>query len=129
MHMRRRIAISGALALSLAWLTPGYAQQTPKTSKAAEVTVIGCVQLESDYRKAHNEAKGGVLNSGVGVANEFVLVDAMPAPKSGAKTPVGTSGKGAITYALTGPLEKDLERSIARQVEVVGHIENNDTVG
>jgi len=39
------------------------------------VRVAGCIQSEADYRKARNLGRGGTAGTGVGVANEFVLID------------------------------------------------------
>jgi hypothetical protein len=98
-------------------------------ASANEIAVIGCVELERDYRARKETGKGGVLGSGVGVGNEFVLSNArtIPAPGRGRSGAVGTggatSGAPGTDYGLTGRLERELLRSVGRQVEVVGVIE------
>ena len=98
-----------------------------------EVEVIGCVELEADYRKRMAAGRGGALGSGVGAANEFVLTDIRPinadagAPGRGrgnANQPGMTGAAGGGVYALTGDQEKNLTRDVGRQVAVVGIIEN-----
>jgi hypothetical protein len=41
-----------------------------------QVTLVGCIQRESEYRQAAGSGKGGTLGTGVGVGNEFVLINA-----------------------------------------------------
>src|SRR4029453_1249949 len=100
--------------------TTAFAQTTPNTttaststtaqreSPAQPVTLIGCVQKESDYRKAHNIKKGGGLNMGIGDGDEFMLINATRV--SGgvpSVTTVGdcTAGSGEA-FELTGPKEE-----------------------
>src|SRR4029450_12719273 len=111
----------GATLVGVALLasTTAFAQTTaPKTttaststtkaqreSPAQPVTLIGCVQKESDYRKAHNIKKGGGLNMGIGDGDEYMLINATRV--SGgvpSVTPVGdcTAGSGEA-FELTGP--------------------------
>lgn len=79
-------------------------QATSQTRPAGEraqtqqqITLVGCIQRESDYRQAHEGGRGGAMGTGVGAGNEFVLVDAsMGAEKTTA------AGTGAATGAPTG---------------------------
>ena len=48
-------------------------------ARAAEVTAIGCLELEQDYR-ARTDGTRGALGTGVGVGDEFVLSGVTPAP-------------------------------------------------
>ena len=102
----------------------------------AEVTLIGCVMREADYRKMHNGGRGGVLGSGVGAGNEFVLVNANTLSQDEARrraaarsakekmpASVGTTGTAGKTYSLTGDAEKNMVSDINRMVEVVGKID------
>jgi hypothetical protein len=102
-----------------------------------EVTLVGCVMREADYRKMHDAGRGGVLGTGVGAGNEFVLVNAVPLSQDEAKrraaarsakqempASVGTGGAAGKTYSLTGPSEKNMVSDINRMVEVVGKVEN-----
>jgi hypothetical protein len=106
-----------------------------------ELTLIGCVEFEQDYRQRMAAGRGGVLGSGVGATDEFVLTNARPPASqagttgTGGSTPArnagraaaGTasgSGAGGGVYTLTGAQEKNLKRDVGRQVEVVGVMEN-----
>ena len=138
--------IAGSVAIALATaVTAGADSQAAARGQGApaaaagetakEVTLIGCVEFEQDYRKRMTAGRGGVLGSGVGATDEFVLTNVRPA-----QSEVGTAGRagrgaaGATTgspagsgggvYTLTGPQEQNLKRDVGRQVEVVGTIEN-----
>ena len=96
-----------------------------------EVTLVGCVEFEQDYRKRMVAGRGGVLGSGVGATDEFVLTNVRPADAahaaagtSGARGNKPELGAGGGVYTLTGDQEKNLKRDVGRQVEVVGKIEN-----
>lgn len=120
------------LALALLIAAPAEAQQAsnPKShisnSKRTEVTVIGCVEPERDYRGRLNAAKGGPLASGAGQSNEYVLSSAKPMPADGSaltqKEAVATSGQSG-DYLLTGQSERELKQAVGRQIHVVGVVE------
>jgi hypothetical protein len=121
--MRRQIMAAGAALVvgfgSIAHAQAPAAGAKPATPAAAsEVSVIGCVEFESDYRKRMAAGRGGTLGSGVGASDEFVLTNVRPS-ESKAKP-----GPGGGVYTLTGAQEKNLKRDVGRQVEVVGKIEN-----
>ncbi|MGE0443892.1 MAG: hypothetical protein AB7P99_01590 [Vicinamibacterales bacterium] len=111
------------------------ASQGAPAAAAHEVTVIGCLQREADFRAVTNAGRGGVLGSGIGVNDEYVLTDARPAdtnrnsrmrPRAAAPSEagaVGTSGSSVVHYSLTGKLEDNLLRDVGRLVEVVGTVE------
>ena len=76
---------SASAAFVLATAIAAFAQSAPQpaspTAQAnrqqeTQVTVVGCVIRETEYRKANESGKGGALNTGVGSGNEFVLVNA-----------------------------------------------------
>ena len=121
--MPMRLAAGAALAVVLG-LLPAAAQE--KAAKENEVVLVGCVELEGDYRARKEAGKGGVLGTGVGVGNEFVLSSAKPGP--GRNRAVGTSGVAPGDYELTGRLEKDFLRHVGRQVEVIGTIEKGEDI-
>jgi hypothetical protein len=118
--MRKTLA---TVALA-AWLAVPVLAQAP--AAAREVTLIGCVELERDYRARKESGRGGVLGSGVGVGNEFILSMARPLPPGGRRGQVGTSAGPGTDYQLDGRLEKDLLRYVGRQVEVIGTVEKGD---
>jgi hypothetical protein len=77
-------------------------QPGDRSATKSQVTLVGCVQRESDYRKAHSEGRGGALGMGTGVDNEFVLTEASPASRasqmsSTSSSPGATSAAGTAT--------------------------------
>ena len=96
--------------------TPAMWAQTPAgtvTKGERQVTVTGCVERETDYRKAHDKGRGGVAGTGVGAGDEFVLtnVSMADAKKSGSET---------NAYELTGANEKMAAGHVGHRVEVSG---------
>lgn len=94
-----------------------------------QLTVVGCIQREADYRKAKDAGKGGVAGTGVGAGNEFVLINAAAAPGA-APAPTGTSGRaGAIesAYELTGSGEGQAEKFVGKRVEIMGRVKPAET--
>jgi hypothetical protein len=119
--MRKTLAFGVVVVLGGAILQ-GAEQAAPRASQGTQiVTLIGCVELEADYRKRINAGRGGALGSGAGVANEYVLTEAKPAGEGASGAAAAGGGR---TYSITGRLESELKRSIGRQVEVVGFLEN-----
>jgi hypothetical protein len=93
--------------------------QTGRASTDEHVTVTGCVQREDDYRKAHNMPRGGAVGTGVGAADEFVLVNVMMSGR-----PTGTAGRAAneTEFELTGPAEGKLTEHVGKRVEITGNL-------
>jgi hypothetical protein len=130
------ICTAAALALSLAAFAqqpqpqpapsqPPSAQQPaaqPPASAEQPITLTGCVQSEEDYRKAKGMAKGGAASTGVGVGNEFVIINAKPAGAAapGTSETAGTTGAAAQAYEVTGSMEGDLKQFVGKRVEITG---------
>lgn len=135
--MKRQL-IAGAAAIALGVATVAHAQQPAQRQGTrvapaagnAEVTLVGCVEFEQDYRKRMAAGRGGVLGSGAGANDEFVLTNVRPASAevgtagSSPGTARTNAGPGGGVYTLTGDQEKQLKRDVGRQVEIVGVIEN-----
>jgi hypothetical protein len=108
---------------------PGRGTQTPppaagasaergaSPAQAQPITVIGCVQREADYRKAQAAGRGGVAGTGVGAANEFILINATAATGAPA---VGATAGAAMAYELTGPNERQVDQYVGKRVEIAG---------
>ena len=105
------------------------AQASPDRAEAQQVTLVGCVQREADYRQANNLGKGGAVGTGAGVSNEFVLINATAAAAAapGATgtatgTPTGTSGATAAgqAFEVTGENESKLGQYVGQRVEITG---------
>ena len=101
------------------------AQSQPSQGAAAaqKVTVTGCVVREADYRKTQDAGRGGVVGTGVGAGNEYVL--------TGATMGSGASGAGAsapgIAYELTGKNEGMAAQHVGRRVEISGMLKAAET--
>ena len=70
---------AGAVAAVVLGCAAVAAQTRPSIAKPDEVAVIGCVELERDYRARMNQGRGGLLGTGGGLDDEFVLTDIRPA--------------------------------------------------
>ena len=123
-----------ALGLSMAAFAQTPEQQpaqprtqttTPAPQQAGSadqtVTVVGCIQSEADFRKTRNLGRGGTAGTGVGVGNEFVLIDVKMAvagapPAAGAAT--GTTGAAAQVYKLTTANEGKASQFVGKRVEI-----------
>lgn len=66
-------------------------QEGDRAQTQQQITLVGCVQSEADYRSANASGRGGAMGSGLGVGNEFVLINASIAPASGSQTAMSGS--------------------------------------
>ena len=91
--------------------------QPPATPSAAQgdqqITLLGCITREADYRKAQDQGKGGVAGTGVGAGNEFILTNASMAKQGLAGAPSITD----TTFELTGSGE-----FVGKRVEITGKL-------
>jgi hypothetical protein len=118
---RKWTTIGAGVLVAITWLP--LSARPSQATREGEVTLIGCVELERDYRARKESGRGGVLGSGVGVGNEFVLTNAKPAPGGRRGQPAGTAGAPGSDYSLSGKMEKDFLRHVGRQVEVIAIVE------
>jgi hypothetical protein len=121
---------SMAIALAFVTMIAPASAQTADTHDSAPraVTVIGCVQRESDYRSAHDAGSGGPLGFGFGRGNEYVLVNAVQTrigqqPSPEAMPDCSGDAAAGAAYELEGAGEGELEALVGRRVEVSGTIE------
>jgi hypothetical protein len=130
------VTFGGILGLAVGMSAIANADQQV-SDKAHEkdvvVSIVGCVQLEADYRRDIDSGKGGALGSGTGVANEFVLTEAKSVPVKGVHTdatytPIAPTDL-ETAYSVTGNLEDALKREVGRQVEVTGYVEFDESAG
>lgn len=105
--------------------TPAAAQTAPQpksgttaTQPEEQVTLVGCVQREADYRQAQDKGRGGVAGTGVGVADEFVLTNASM-PTQGLKP---DSKAADSAYELTGSNEEKVKEFVGKRVEITGKL-------
>jgi hypothetical protein len=124
MGMKQSLGASTIAVLSL--LSSGAAAQSHQTTDVEKrpITIVGCVQRESDYRRMHDSGKGGPLGLGAGRGDEYVLVNAFEITP-GQAIPAGTDmscGDMATgeAYELEGGREKDLEAYVGQRLEISG---------
>ena len=133
MNIRYTCAVIGAAVLSGAMPTSTAGQTT--TQNQSSITVVGCLQTESDYRRAQDAGKGGVAMTGAGLGNEYVLIQTEgSAPPGGYSANENADCKSATSFAgtayeLTGTSEKDLAQFVGRRVEITGELKNADDMG
>jgi len=117
------LCVAGFLALGVGASAQGTTASQSSATTPGEMKVTGCVVSESDYRKAHNEGKGGVVGTGVGAGNEYILTEATVGGErpAASTTTTGTSGTASGTaYELTGTGEGQLSRFVGHRVELTG---------
>lgn len=133
--------LSGVMALSMVALAQSGQPPTQPPAEAGApaaqemkapaqpVTIVGCVHKEADYGSAKNLGKGGVVGTGVGADNEFVLINAStPAAVGTPPAPVGTSGAvGNEEYEMTGSSEGQLTSFVGKRVEITGTLKAAET--
>jgi hypothetical protein len=119
-----------AVALLLTSPCIAFAQKPPDSSHAAsahavtkppkgEITLQGCLERESAYRRTANEKNGGPFGSGLGQGNEYVLTMGKPVPGQKAE-PMKDAPRDGRVFSLTGASESNMVSAIGRQIEVVG---------
>lgn len=123
------VAVAGATIAALA--PPSDQASAPSQTAVAapqRVTIIGCVQKESDYRKTKDAGRGGAAGTGLGAGNEFVLV-AASVSAGGAAGTAGTAGGGTAgtDYELTGPNEGQVAAHVGKRVEITGMLKPAET--
>jgi hypothetical protein len=136
-----RIAVTAVAALLTA-APSALAQTSPQSSDAALTqTYSGCLMKETDFRRAHNLGDGQL--GGVGLGDEFVLVDvkvspakATAAPMTTATTPASAASAASasttpcadrgVAYRLTGSAEEQLKQLVGRQLDVQGRFKHAD---
>jgi hypothetical protein len=92
--------------------------------KDTPVTLVGCIQRESEYRRAN-----GIGSGNFGMGDEYVLIDSSPGPVreiTQAEANCANAGTGRA-YELTGDAEDDLEAFIGHRIEISGMLKDAKT--
>jgi hypothetical protein len=119
------MSLLAGIVLTLFMSTTTTAQDQPSSKPAAapqeQVTIVGCIVRESDYRRAADAGKGGVAGTGAGAGNEYILTNA--SMSTGASAPVATAGSAATAaYELTGSNEGQAKEFVGKRVEITGKL-------
>ncbi len=112
--------------------------QNRSAQPAPTQTFAGCLMTERDYRAAHNLGDGQI--GGVGLGDEFVLVDVKTSPAKASSSTTTTDRPAAsasastaapakcddkgTAYRLTGSDEEQLKTLVGRHVEIQGRFKN-----
>jgi len=102
------------------------AQTDAKNDEARPITLIGCIMREADYRAMYGPGQSGPRGAGLGLRNEYMIVEAheVSAGGSGVTEAPGTCepapGGFPTAYELTGPREHEVASYIGRRVELTG---------
>ena len=132
--MRSKMWSTAAIACMLVSLTAAQEkkdQARDNKSRGGEdiVTVLGCVQKESNYRAQKNDGRGGAANTGLGVANEYILRSAKTVNAETLKPIDNGQGRSEVIYSLTGRLEGDVQPTVGQQIAVTGYVEKATSEG
>lgn len=109
--MSTKLVVFAAGLVLISAALPAPAQEPVITSQS-EVTVLGCVERESDYRARLKSPLGSVTE------NDVVL--------TGTVGTDGSAGDAALTgeFSLTGVLEPQLLNDVGQRVKIVGFVED-----
>jgi LPXTG-motif cell wall-anchored protein len=134
----RLFKIAGITIAALFTVTPSALAQTQaKTSDTAAIqTFTGCLMTEPAYRRAHNLGEGQI--GGVGLGDEFVLVDVKVSPAKGMAATAPASGTSAVSasasastcsdqglaYRLSGSPEEKIKGLVGHQLEIQGRFKH-----
>jgi hypothetical protein len=126
--------VAGFTSLSAQTSEPQPAEAPAQVAAVAgEITLVGCLQREADYRRLHDLGRGGVASTGLGRGNEYILVSAIrmrsaaDQPELDCGTIGATSRAPGEAYELTGEPEGQLEPYVGRKVAVTGNLKDADT--
>jgi hypothetical protein len=102
--------------------TASSAQAKSDSQSGTPITLVGCVQRESDYRRATDAGRGGPVATGIGLGNEYVLINASRGGTSATTNATAdcSSATGGDAYELSGKGEGDLEQYVGKRIELVG---------
>ena len=126
-----KVTYAWAMVAMTTFGTPALLAAQAKPSGTA-ITLVGCIQKESDYRKATGSGTGGGAGFGIGLGDEYVLIGATRAGSAAAPVNDSTVNgiavaasdcanvKGGEAFELTGPHERELARFSGQRVEITG---------
>ena len=124
--MNLRYLIGSALVLMAMPAGNAVAQTDAQNDEARPITLVGCIMRESDYRDMYGPGQSGPRGPGLGLRNEYMIVDAheVSAGGSGVVETTGTCtpapGGFPAAYELTGRREREVAPFLGRRVELTG---------
>ena len=124
--MNLRYLMGSALVLMAMPGGNAVAQTDAQNDDARPITLVGCIMRESAYRDMYGPGQSGPRGPGLGLRNEYMIVDAheVSAGGSGVVETTGTCtpapGGFPAAYELTGPREREVAPFLGRRVELTG---------
>jgi hypothetical protein len=128
--MNRRIAwVVGASLLvgSAVFAQSNGPAATLDIEDETPISLVGCIQRETEYRRQNDSGKGGFLGFGGGLGDEYVLVNAsrgFPGVDGDC-----TTATGGDAFELKGSAEEDLEAFVGQRVAISGMLDEADVPG
>ena len=122
--MNVRYLIGSAMLCMLA--PAGHAIAQTDNDEARPITLVGCIMRESEFRDMYGPGRSGPRGAGIGLRNEYMIVDAheIAAGGPGVVETTGTCpptpGTFPTAYELTGSRERDAAPFLGRRVELTG---------
>jgi len=104
----------------------GHAIAQTDNDEARPITLVGCIMRESEFRDMYGPGRSGPRGAGIGLRNEYMIVDAheIAAGGPGVVETTGTCpptpGTFPTAYELTGSRERDAAPFLGRRVELTG---------
>src|SRR5437667_8076120 len=125
-----RVLLLTALAQRQSRPPPAQPGKSAKGDTTRQITVVGCLVKEADYRRAHGLGKAGV--GGMRTGSDFVIVDAKTvAAGETASAPAGVAAGGSCTeqatgqaYRMAGKMEGALKPLAGHYVVITGQFEH-----
>ena len=100
--------------------------QTDASDEAHPITLVGCIMRESEFRDTYGPGQSGPRGPGIGLRNEYMIVDAHETAGGGPGVVETTGtcppapGGFPTAYELTGPREKEVAPFVGKRVELTG---------
>lgn len=118
-----RYLVGGAVLLMVVPAGQSVAQTDRQEERP--ITLVGCVMRESEYRDTYGPGLSGPRGPGIGLRNEYMLVDAREIASGEAITgaPAACPAVGSTfptAYELTGNREEEIAEYVGRRVVLTG---------
>ena len=121
-----RYLIGGAALCILVPVGSATAQTDKEREPARPITLVGCIMREADFRDMYGPGRSGPRGAGIGLRNEYMIVDAheVGSAGSGVTETTGTCppepGTFPTAYELTGKREDEAKPFLNRRVLLSG---------
>jgi hypothetical protein len=116
------VVLSSTVTLAQSSSRESASQTVKSDAGATPIVLVGCLQREADYRKAHDSGRGGAIGLGLGSGDEFMLINASSVGSAGVQASnidcsQQTTGEA---YELTGKREDELKPLVGHVVQITG---------